>query len=283
MAINIGKGSFRGFGVSTNKSNADSFTVDMETIDEDQPKYQVIIRNLQTISDHLTRMNLLVEKVDTQQDSQSVRNDMTNVQTTINKLIKITSDVFKAYSKEPPTGEKEEKEWKVQSQRLKESFHDILSRYSELQKVARVKQRTSLRQSMNASGLQHVEINAEGELVAQDGHQLQVEIVKTEVDIDLIKEREAQLKQLERDIVDIHQIFKDLAILVEEQGEDIDAIENNVVNAAEHIEEGVKELEQAVEYQSSSRRKMIFIGLIVLGIVVVIIVIIVVATQPSKK
>lgn len=50
--------------------------------------------------------------------------------------------------------------------------------------------------------------------------------------IDELRERKEALSQLEADINDVNQIFKDLARIVHDQGEIVDSIEHNVEHAS---------------------------------------------------
>lgn len=97
---------------------------------------------------------------------------------------------------------------------------------------------------------------------------------EAELDIEMIREREEALKQLESDIVDVNDIFKELAILVHEQGEVIDSIEANVDSTAVHVETANVQLEKAKSYQKAARKKMccvlvvLLVGAGVLGLII---------------
>lgn len=57
------------------------------------------------------------------------------------------------------------------------------------------------------------------------------------------------MEKIESDVVQIHQIFSDLAAMVNEQGELIDNIEANVDVTVVKVEVANKELEKARSYQ----------------------------------
>jgi t-SNARE complex subunit (syntaxin) len=87
---------------------------------------------------------------------------------------------------------------------------------------------------------------------------------------------------LEASVAELHQMFLDFALLTEQQGELLDQIEYQVKSASDYIEEGNKEVEEAIEIQKSIRKKqccIIMTVLIVIGIIVAIIVI----TQQQKQ
>lgn len=82
------------------------------------------------------------------------------------------------------------------------------------------------------------------------------------------------MSQLEADIGDVNQIFKDLAAMVHDQGEMVDSIEANVESASIHVNEGADDLRMAERYQNKARRKKLCLaatGLIVLIILIAII------------
>ncbi len=56
-----------------------------------------------------------------------------------------------------------------------------------------------------------------------------------DTDLALLQEREERIRQLESDILDVNEIFRDLGQLVHEQGETIDTIEANVEQAYNQV------------------------------------------------
>lgn len=66
-----------------------------------------------------------------------------------------------------------------------------------------------------------------------------------------LREREQAIRKIESDIVEVNQIFKDLASMVHEQGETIDSIEANIESAGIQIHEGTQQLVKASDYSVS--------------------------------
>jgi len=85
-----------------------------------------------------------------------------------------------------------------------------------------------------------------------------------------LHERDSQLRQLETNMVQINELVKDVAILVHDQGEIIESVDQHILQGEQNVETGNKQLKQAVDYQSSARRKKI--GLIIALIIVIAIV-----------
>lgn len=79
-----------------------------------------------------------------------------------------------------------------------------------------------------------------------------------------IRERHDAVRDLERSLLDLHQIFLDMAVLVEAQGEMLDNIENQVARAVDYVESGTTALVDAKKSQKSSRKMMCCILITVL-------------------
>eukprot|EP01136_Pigoraptor_vietnamica_P021008 Opistho-1_new@70664 len=91
--------------------------------------------------------------------------------------------------------------------------------------------------------------------------------------LDDIQERHRELVKLEESIRELHQLFVDVALLVESQGEMVDSIESNVTNAADYVEDAEKELGQALRY----KRRCLKIKCILLLVLLILIAVAVIA------
>ncbi|KAL8048098.1 hypothetical protein ABFX02_07G041700 [Erythranthe guttata] len=103
-------------------------------------------------------------------------------------------------------------------------------------------------------------------------------VIETVVEI---QDRHDAAKEIEKSLLELHQIFMDMAVMVEAQGEQMDDIEHHVMNAAQYVGDGTKSLKVAKDHQKSSRR-CLCIGIILL-LVLIIIVIIPIATSFGKS
>ena len=87
-----------------------------------------------------------------------------------------------------------------------------------------------------------------------------------------IQEKHEDIIKLARSVQELHELFVDMSVLVEAQGELLDQIEHHVVDAVEYAEAGVKELTKAKKLQQAARKKMVAVAcclMIVLAIVLV--------------
>ncbi|PON93248.1 t-SNARE [Trema orientale] len=86
-----------------------------------------------------------------------------------------------------------------------------------------------------------------------------------------IQERHDAVKEIEKKLLDLHQIYMDMAVLVDAQGQIIDNIEIQVTNAVDHVRSGTDALQTAKSLQKRSRKCMI-ISIILLLVIAIIIV-----------
>lgn len=87
-----------------------------------------------------------------------------------------------------------------------------------------------------------------------------------------IENRHREILRLEQSIRELHQLFVDMAVLVEAQGELIDQIEYNVSQSVAYTRKTNEELRAANKLQKKSRKKMfILICLLIVVLAIVII------------
>ncbi|XP_004497645.1 syntaxin-121-like [Cicer arietinum] len=86
-----------------------------------------------------------------------------------------------------------------------------------------------------------------------------------------IQERHDIVKEMERNLMELHQVFMDMAVLVQSQGEQLDDIESHVARANSYVRGGVQQLHVARKHQKNTR-KWTCIAIILLLIIILIIV-----------
>lgn len=97
-----------------------------------------------------------------------------------------------------------------------------------------------------------------------------------------IQERHDAVKEIEKKLLDLQQIYMDMAVLVEAQGEILDNIESQVSNAVTSVQSGTSALQNAKKLQKNSRKWMC-IAIIILLIIVAVIVVGVIKPWKSGK
>ncbi|KAG5181317.1 soluble NSF attachment protein receptor [Tribonema minus] len=111
----------------------------------------------------------------------------------------------------------------------------------------------------------------EAAVMQQSGDPVEVANVLAEV-----QDQYEDVRRLEASILELHRMFMDLALLVEQQGETLDVIEFQVKQAGDYVRQGNVSLEDAIAKAKQVRkRQCCMIGIIMAVIAVIIIIIIV--------
>jgi syntaxin 16 len=85
----------------------------------------------------------------------------------------------------------------------------------------------------------------------------------------MIDMRNEEIVKIAKSIEELAQIFRELAVLVIDQGTILDRIDYNMENAVAHAKEGVQQLEKAEEHQKNSLSIKCIILLVILIIIMV--------------
>uniref|UniRef100_A0A3Q3GNZ7 Syntaxin 12, like n=1 Tax=Labrus bergylta TaxID=56723 RepID=A0A3Q3GNZ7_9LABR len=181
----------------------------------------------------------------------------------------------------PPPSPSEQRQQKLRRERLMNDFSAALNNFQLVQRSAAEKEKESVVRARAGSRVTGDGGNVNEQLVTfekgGEWGQTQTQTEEppiTEEDLETIKERETNIKQLEADIMDVNQIFKDLALMIHDQGETIDSIEANVEGAESHVDRGAAQLQKASYYQKKSRKRMCILAMVLSLLLLIIIIII---------
>ncbi|XP_018572998.1 syntaxin-12 [Anoplophora glabripennis] len=229
-----------------------------------------VVTNIYTVNSSLKTLDNALKNIGTQKDNQGLRNKIHVTQLSTNQIASATSKDIHRLKSIVAKGEKQKQ---LQVEKLEENFKDAINRYHTLQKELASKQKAHLL----------IPPSIESEVAQEDDYnQQQQQALAREMAFEqgMMLEREARIKQIEADVLDINQIMRELGSLVHEQGETIDTIENRIDHAAGSVEEGAEQLIKASRYQTRFRKKLLYSVLI--GIVIVAIIIGVLVSQLKK-
>ena len=106
---------------------------------------------------------------------------------------------------------------------------------------------------------------------------MQIEMLHNiEQDVDM---RDQEIIQIAKSIEELATIFKELAVLVIDQGTILDRIDYNMEQVVDRVDQGVEQLEKARKYQKSSRP----IRCICFLLIVIVVLTIILANKPWVK
>lgn len=165
---------------------------------------------------------------------------------------------------------------KTQLQTASQRFLDIWTQYNNHQLEFRSKNKKALLRNLKiiSPGSQMTEEELEEKLDNGDVSVLSSiirESNQAKEDLKRIENRHAEIVKLEKGITEIHEMFLDLSNLVEMQGEMVDRVEMNIMDAAGQVESGRQQLQEAERKQKSARRKKFILAAILAGVALIVI------------
>ncbi|KAJ4427068.1 hypothetical protein ANN_26867 [Periplaneta americana] len=133
------------------------------------------------------------------------------------------------------------RQWKMQKERLADEFTSALNLFQATQRKAAQKEKEQMQRVRANSGLGDPfggSRYSEQLIELQDNTGQQDAQMMDEMNLQMLEEQEQAIRQLESDISDVNQIFKELGAMVHEQGEVIDSIEASVEKTEVFVNEG---------------------------------------------
>jgi t-SNARE complex subunit (syntaxin) len=169
--------------------------------------------------------------------------------------------------------------------KLQREFQASLREFQDLQKMALEKERASAAASRAALDQDATSPSAGGgssgfgqsqQQQQQEQEQLRL-ASQDEVDFQesLIIERESEIRNIEQSVGELNELFRDVAHMVHEQGEQLDIISENVEGVREDTRGADIELRTASRHQRNARNKMCCL-LMILGVVLTVVILAVV-------
>ncbi|XP_025157027.1 syntaxin-1A isoform X4 [Harpegnathos saltator] len=163
---------------------------------------------------------------------------------------------------------------KTQHSTLSRKFVEVMTEYNRTQTDYRERCKGRIQRQLEITG--RTTTNEELEEMLEQGNPavftqgIIMETQQAKQTLADIEARHADIIKLENSIRELHDMFMDMAMLVESQGEMIDRIEYHVEHAVDYVQTATQDTKKALKYQSKARRKkiMIMICLAILGIVV---------------
>lgn len=149
-------------------------------------------------------------------------------------------------------------------------YQDASEQYSQKYRD-QVKRRIKTKYTANGENLNDAEVDKLTTMVLDEGREDSI-FQQCKDTYELIQENHRDILRIERSMRELNQMFADMALLVEEQGELMDDIANNVSRSVAYVQKGTKELQQAKVYAKKSRKTMCcaIVILIVIAAVIVL-------------
>ncbi|KAK8130744.1 SNAP receptor-like protein [Apiospora kogelbergensis] len=248
----------------------------------DSPEFSRLNQTLTNALFHLQGNN---DKLRTEIDRLGTRQDKPRLRERVQALLEESRDQFK----EAGEGVKKLQTWddgdgvtptqKYQQQKLARDFGASLREFQGLQRTALEKLNAGVT-AAKAAAHDAESPSAERGGFEHGGEQLQLQqqqeqahlAAQDEVDFQdaLIQEREDEIRQIEEGVSDLNTLFKQVAQIVGEQGEQLETIEANAINVRDDTRGADVELRSAARYQKNARSKACCL-LLILAVILTIV------------
>lgn len=163
---------------------------------------------------------------------------------------------------------------KTQHSMLSQKFVEVMTDYNKTQTDYRERCKARIQRQLEITGrsttTEEVEEMLESGNPAIFTQGIMTDTQQAKQTLADIEARHADIIKLESSIRELHDMFMDMAMLVESQGEMIDRIEFHVSGALEYVEEAVKDTKKAMEYQRKARRKQLCIAACILILLILV-------------
>ncbi|XP_050753317.1 syntaxin-3 [Gymnogyps californianus] len=161
---------------------------------------------------------------------------------------------------------------KSQHSVLSRKFVDVMTKYNEAQVDFRERSKGRIQRQLEITGKNTTDEELEEMLESGNPSIFTSGIMDSQISKQALSEIEGRHKdivRLESSIKELHDMFVDIAMLVENQGGLLDNVEQYVMHAAEHVEQANQQTKKALQYQGQARKKkiMIMICCIILAII----------------
>ncbi|KAK7555684.1 t-SNARE [Phyllosticta citricarpa] len=248
----------------------------------DDPEFR---RFTSQLSDQLFSLTSNVTRLSNQIALLGTKRETERVRERVRDLIDETSNGFK----EVGEGLKKVQQWpdlnasqKFTQGKLNREFKASLTEFQVLQRSAIEKERSSAaaaRAALEDAGGSATSPSGQGpgsQQMLQEQEQLRL-APQDEVDFQesLIIERESEIRNIEQSVGELNELFRDVAHMVHEQGEQLDIISENVEGVRNDTRGANTELRTASRHQKAARNKACCL-LVILAVVLTIVILAVV-------
>lgn len=155
---------------------------------------------------------------------------------------------------------------KSQHSVLSRKFVEVMTKYNEAQVDFRERSKGRIQRQLEITGKKTTDEELEEMLESGNPTIFTSGIIDSQISKQALSEIEGRHKdivRLESSIKELHDMFMDIAMLVENQGEMLDNIELNVMHTVDHVEKARDETKKAMKYQGQARKKLIIIIVVV--------------------
>ncbi|KAI5601950.1 hypothetical protein POPTR_001G138500v4 [Populus trichocarpa] len=255
-----------------------------ELINGKQDATQAVASGIFQINTAVSTFQRLVNTLGTPKDTPELREKLHKTRLHIGQLVKDTSARLKQASEtDHYAGVSQSK--KIADAKLAKDFQAVLKEFQKAQRLAAEREtaytpfvpQAVLPSSYTASEIDlSFDKSPEQRAILVESRRQEVLLLDNEIAFNeaVIEEREQGIHEIQQQIGEVNEIFKDLAVLVHEQGTMIDDIGSHIENSQAATAQGKSHLVKAAKTQRSNSSLacllMVIFGIVILIVIVVL-------------
>ncbi|XP_074567266.1 syntaxin-22-like [Curcuma longa] len=251
-----------------------------------QDQTQAVAAGLFQITTAVRNFERLVNTIGTPKDTPQLRDKLNNTRLQISQLVKDTSAKLKQASETDHHVEVSASK-KVADAKLAKDFQNILKEFQKFQRLAAERETAfaplapepNYPQSYDATEADSGSSKPrEQRALLADSRRQELLLLDNEIVFNeaIIEEREQGIQEIQQQIGQVNEIFKDLAVLVNDQGIVIDDINSHIESSHAATLQAKSQLKKAEKTQKSNSSLMCLL-LVIFGIILLIVIIIIAA------
>lgn len=236
------------------------------------------------VADNLNRLNTITQQLTRldkdlgsgEEDNSQLRNDMKRLRDEGQDIIKKTK---------PLLTQPYDRSQRAKHDKLQNQLTELSTQFEKAAKVTINKEMEKRLSLITPSGSNKNPFDSSSSGGQRQQQQQQQTQIQQQVNVDklLLDERNKEIKELEKELTELSEVFVDVMTLTKEQGEDLHVVSGNATGASQQVEAGIPELKQANKYACQYRTRMLILAIIIMVVIAIIIIIAVVVSQNNKK
>ncbi|XP_038979821.1 syntaxin-22-like [Phoenix dactylifera] len=251
-----------------------------------QDPTQAVAAGVFQINTAVSTFQRLVNTLGTPKDTPELREKLHKTRLHIGQLVKDTSAKLKQASETDHRTEVSASK-KIADAKLAKDFQAVLKEFQKAQRLAAERETAYapfVPQAVLSSSYTAREIDVSADKTSEqrallvESRRQEVLLLDNEIVFNeaIIEEREQGMQEIQQQIGEVNEIFKDLAVLVHDQGAMIDDIDSNVENSLAATAQAKTQLGKASKTQKSNS-SLTCLLLVIFGVVLLIVIIVLAA------
>ncbi|KAI8970391.1 t-SNARE [Mycotypha africana] len=227
-------------------------------------RIKIGLNSINTNVDHIGNLHNAALETFNEQQSRQLANDLESMKQetqSINNDIKQSIRQLEAFNSQLPN-DSETQMRRSQTAAIKKRFLDTIQRYQDVERNYQLKYRQRIERQIRIVKPEATEDEIDDIIDADDTPQIFAQSLvsasrqgQSKAVLSEVQKRHDDIRHIEKTIVELHQLFMDMQMMVEQQGEVLNTAEQHADETVMNVKEGNTNLSKAILLAKSTRAK----------------------------